>query len=145
MMNVVAYTRHGIEHPGHDDPKFREAESGQVLLDRWVTASQRQQGSSIHSSTPSQGIQPTPPELPASHSCSNASAPPPWLHDLVFGSHIKRRRCCRVRYKDVLEWLWYLNSHPEVVYKSMHGDKDSFRLAFTLAGKAVNYTQVRVA
>jgi hypothetical protein len=36
MMNVVAYTRHGIEHPGHDDPKFREAESGQVLLDRWV-------------------------------------------------------------------------------------------------------------
>jgi hypothetical protein len=45
----------------------------------------------------------------------------------------------------VLEWLWYLNSHPEVVYKSMHGDKDSFRLAFALAGKAANYTQVRAS
>jgi hypothetical protein len=43
----------------------------------------------------------------------------------------------------VLEWLWFLNSHPETVYKLMYGDKDTFRLAFHLAGKAGAYQQAR--
>ncbi len=29
----------------------------------------------------------------------------------------------RVRHHGVLQWLWLLNSHTEVVYKAMHGDK----------------------
>lgn len=29
----------------------------------------------------------------------------------------------RVRHFDVLQWLWLLNSHTEVVYKAVHGDK----------------------
>ncbi|KIZ03103.1 hypothetical protein MNEG_4853 [Monoraphidium neglectum] len=29
----------------------------------------------------------------------------------------------RVRHFDVLQWIWLLNSHTEVVYKAMHGDK----------------------
>ncbi|KAG2484565.1 hypothetical protein HYH03_016611 [Edaphochlamys debaryana] len=44
----------------------------------------------------------------------------------------------------VLEWLWYLNSHSAFVYKKMHGDKDSFKLAFYLAGMLQNFTQVPV-
>lgn len=43
----------------------------------------------------------------------------------------------------MLEWLWYLNSHQNIVYQNMLGDKDTYRLAFNLAGKGVNYTQVR--
>ena len=42
----------------------------------------------------------------------------------------------------MLEWLWFLNAHPETVYKLMYGDKDTFRLAFHLAGKAAAYQQV---
>lgn len=42
---------------------------------------------------------------------------------------------------DVLEWLWFLNSHPGVTYKNMYGDKDTFRLAFSLAGKASAFWQ----
>lgn len=51
----------------------------------------------------------------------------------------------RNAHADVLEWLWFLNSHPEVMYKVMHGDKDTFRLAFHLAGKASDFWQARVA
>ncbi len=43
----------------------------------------------------------------------------------------------------MLEWLWFLNSHPETIYKLMYGDKDTFRLAFALAGKESAYHQVR--
>lgn len=35
----------------------------------------------------------------------------------------------------VLQYLWLLNSHHEWVYKHMHGDKDTFLLAFAMAGK----------
>ena len=43
---------------------------------------------------------------------------------------------------DALEWLWFVNSHAEVVYKLMYGDKDTFRLAFALAGKSDYFEQV---
>jgi len=43
----------------------------------------------------------------------------------------------------VLEYLWLLNSHHEWVYKHMHGDKDTFLLAFSMAGKLDMFTQVR--
>ncbi len=36
-----------------------------------------------------------------------------------------------------------MNSHPEVIYKLMYGDKDTFRLAFALAGKSNFFEQVR--
>ncbi len=38
----------------------------------------------------------------------------------------------------------YLNAHHEVVYKLVHGDKDTFRVAFHLAGKMQDYYQVPV-
>ena len=41
----------------------------------------------------------------------------------------------------MLEWLWFLNSHPGVTYRNMYGDKDTFRLAFHLAGKASAFWQ----
>ena len=50
----------------------------------------------------------------------------------------------RSEHADVLEWLWFLNSHPETIYKLMYGDKDTFRLAFSLAGKEAAYQQARV-
>ena len=43
---------------------------------------------------------------------------------------------------DVLEWIWFLNAHNDVIYKLMHGDKDTFRLAFELAGKGDAFIQV---
>ena len=46
-------------------------------------------------------------------------------------------------YAQVLEWLWLLNSHREVMYKKMHGDKDTYKLAFFLAGKLDQFEQVR--
>ena len=36
-----------------------------------------------------------------------------------------------------------MNSHSEVIYKLMYGDKDTFRLAFALAGKSNFFEQVR--
>jgi hypothetical protein len=43
----------------------------------------------------------------------------------------------------VLEYLWLLNSHHEWVYKHMHGDKDTFLLAFAMAGRLADFKQVR--
>lgn len=51
---------------------------------------------------------------------------------------------CRLWHADVLEWVWFLNSYPEVMYRTMYGDKDTFRIAFHLAGKAEMFSQVRV-
>ena len=51
----------------------------------------------------------------------------------------------RNMHADVLEWLWFVNSHAEVVYRLMYGDKDTFRLAFALAGKSDYFEQVRGA
>ena len=51
---------------------------------------------------------------------------------------------CRVRHSDVLEWLWFLNSHQRLVSDWMWGDKDTFRLAFALAGKDADFWQVLV-
>lgn len=49
---------------------------------------------------------------------------------------------CRARHADVLEWLWFLNSHRKPVSDWMWGDKDTYRLAFALAGKADAFQQV---
>jgi len=48
----------------------------------------------------------------------------------------------RLWHADVLEWVWFLNSYPEVMYRTMYGDKDTFRIAFHLAGKAEMFSQV---
>jgi len=42
----------------------------------------------------------------------------------------------------VLEWLWFLNSHRQPVSEWMWGDKDTYRLAFALAGKPDAFQQV---
>lgn len=52
---------------------------------------------------------------------------------------------CRLWHADVLEWVWFLNSHPEAVYGMMYGDKDSFPLAFHLARKGDIYNQIPTA
>jgi hypothetical protein len=50
----------------------------------------------------------------------------------------------RARHADVLEWLWLLNAHKGLVYRCLVGDKDTYKLAFELAGKGHEYWQVRV-
>lgn len=45
----------------------------------------------------------------------------------------------RVRYWKVLEWLLFLNTHDSLTYTYSMGDKDTFRVAFALAGDAENY------
>ena len=49
---------------------------------------------------------------------------------------------CRRRHADVLEWLWFLQTHAEHLDGNMHGDKDMYKLAFALANKSEEYTQV---
>ncbi|KAL3136081.1 hypothetical protein ABBQ32_007105 [Trebouxia sp. C0010 RCD-2024] len=48
----------------------------------------------------------------------------------------------RARHADVLEWLWFLNSHRRPVFDWVWGDKDTYRLAFALAGKLDSFQQV---
>jgi hypothetical protein len=58
----------------------------------------------------------------------------------------------RVRHYDVLEWLWLLNTHSSsgvpgaretgVVGKCIWGDKDTYLIAFQLAGKAADVANV---
>ena len=50
----------------------------------------------------------------------------------------------RLWHVDVLEWLWWLNSHNGVTYDNMLGDKDTYRLAFALANKLPEYQQVKL-
>lgn len=52
---------------------------------------------------------------------------------------------CRRRHWDVLEWLWFLNSHAELLYKYMLGDKDTFEIAFMLAGKHQQFHRVPIS
>lgn len=63
------------------------------------------------------------------------------LSEECIGSHAVHAH--RNMHADALEWLWFVNSHAEVVYKLMYGDKDTFRLAFALAGKPDYFEQVR--
>eukprot|EP00878_Enallax_costatus_P044577 GHUV01053248.1.p1 GENE.GHUV01053248.1~~GHUV01053248.1.p1 ORF type:complete len:225 (+),score=48.90 GHUV01053248.1:200-874(+) len=49
----------------------------------------------------------------------------------------------RLKHADVLEYIWLLNSHHEWVYKHMHGDKDTYLLAFSMAGKLKQFKQVQ--
>lgn len=48
----------------------------------------------------------------------------------------------RKRYAAVLEWLLFLNTHDEFTYRYAHGDKDTFRAAFHMAGHGASYFQV---
>eukprot|EP00891_Asterochloris_glomerata_P004322 jgi/Astpho2/4322/fgenesh1_pg.00065_%23_12_t len=49
----------------------------------------------------------------------------------------------RKRHANVIELLWFLNSWGiELVYDLSYGDKDTFSLAFSLAGKPEQYYQV---
>jgi hypothetical protein len=48
----------------------------------------------------------------------------------------------RTRLADVMEWILFLNSRDEVTYRYAHGDKDTFRAAFYLAGRGDDYAQV---
>ena len=41
----------------------------------------------------------------------------------------------------MLEFIWFLNSHSDFMYKMMHGDKDTYRLAFMMAGKGADFQQ----
>ncbi|GAB4818060.1 hypothetical protein N2152v2_005106 [Parachlorella kessleri] len=51
----------------------------------------------------------------------------------------------RSKHWEVLEWLLFLNIRDEVTYKLVHGDKDTFRAAFSLARKADEFQLVPVA
>lgn len=42
----------------------------------------------------------------------------------------------------MLEWVMFLNLHADIAYAILWGDKDTYRLAFTLAGAASNFRQV---
>jgi hypothetical protein len=42
--------------------------------------------------------------------------------------------CCMAPAADVLEYLWWINSHSRVMYNILYGDKDTFSLAFAAAG-----------
>lgn len=44
----------------------------------------------------------------------------------------------------MVEWAWFINSHGDngIYQQLMNGDKDSFLLAFVLAGKTSEYYQV---
>ena len=51
---------------------------------------------------------------------------------------------CRQQHVDVLYWLWYITANSDFFYPRMHGDKDTYRLAFALANKASQYNQLKL-
>ena len=42
----------------------------------------------------------------------------------------------------VLEWVMFLNLHADMLYAFIWGDKDTYRLAFSLAGEESMFSQV---
>ncbi|KAK9807632.1 hypothetical protein WJX72_004823 [[Myrmecia] bisecta] len=62
-----------------------------------------------------------------------------WLRTTESGEFLFDRRVLA----DVAEWIWFVNSvGPSGIYKYMWGDKDTFQLAFNLAGKGDAFRQV---
>lgn len=51
---------------------------------------------------------------------------------------------CRQTHADVLHWLWFVTANSEFFYPRMHGDKDTYHLAFALANKTSEYHQIKV-
>jgi hypothetical protein len=49
-----------------------------------------------------------------------------------------------VTHADVAEWALWINSFGEQIYNAVWGDKDTYALAFAVAGKAHRFTQVQV-
>ena len=50
----------------------------------------------------------------------------------------------RERHADVLQWVWFLNTHSDLIWKCVWGDKDTYRMAFQLAAKPQQYHQLRL-
>ncbi|KAG2500723.1 hypothetical protein HYH03_001487 [Edaphochlamys debaryana] len=51
----------------------------------------------------------------------------------------------RTRHLDMLEWAWWMNAMGhDLTYNYMYGDKDTFGVAFAMAGKPTEYYQVPV-
>eukprot|EP00878_Enallax_costatus_P040548 GHUV01046855.1.p3 GENE.GHUV01046855.1~~GHUV01046855.1.p3 ORF type:complete len:120 (-),score=34.15 GHUV01046855.1:107-466(-) len=51
----------------------------------------------------------------------------------------------RAMHLDVLEWTWFLNAFSKgFIYDYMRGDKDTYAVAFGLAGKAHLYQHINV-
>ncbi|KAK9807589.1 hypothetical protein WJX72_003512 [[Myrmecia] bisecta] len=50
----------------------------------------------------------------------------------------------RRRHADVIEWVWFLNSYgPGGIYQHTWSDKETYQLAFHLAGKPGDFQQVK--
>ena len=49
---------------------------------------------------------------------------------------------CRKRHRDVVEYVLLINSHSDIMYKHTYGDKDTFQMAFMMAGKSDSFFQV---
>jgi hypothetical protein len=48
------------------------------------------------------------------------------------------------RHGDVAEWALWINSFGDSVYRALWGDKDTYALAFGVAGKAHEFNQLQV-
>lgn len=49
-----------------------------------------------------------------------------------------------VQHGDVAEWALWINSFGDTVYRALWGDKDTYALAFAVAGKAHGFNQLQV-
>lgn len=48
-----------------------------------------------------------------------------------------------VKHADVAEWALWINSFGDVLYKALWGDKDTYSMAFAVAGKAHLFNQLQ--
>ena len=48
------------------------------------------------------------------------------------------------RHGDVAEWALWINSFSDTIYRTLWGDKDTYALAFAVAGKAHEFNQLQV-
>ncbi|KAK9821051.1 hypothetical protein WJX74_006283 [Apatococcus lobatus] len=70
---------------------------------------------------------------------------PPWTNNPDWAtSESGQLLFDRRRHADVLEWLWFIQTHFEYFEGMLLGDKDMFELAFTLADKAEEFAQVHI-
>lgn len=53
-------------------------------------------------------------------------------------------RLCRRENDEVMEWIVFLNLHADVLFNIIWGDKDTYRLAFHLAGRSRNFAQALI-
>ena len=117
-LDPFVYEMFELSPPWQDNEAFLAAESGQIIFNRY---------------DPTVGCMAMQLNVSLSAVCIQSRM-----------QHFRQLSAHREMHAEVLHWLWFVTANSDFFYPRMHGDKDTYRLAFALANKASQYNQIRI-